>query len=194
MEIKSVLSVVAGFLFVGGFVPYIKAILRGETKPAKASWIIWTSLDLTLLAGMIAENTVNGQIVGAVAGAMIVIGLTMKYGTAGWTRSDIRCLIGAILGITLWLIFKNPNFGILMSCGVAFVGSFPTFISAWEDPSREDKIAWTIFWISCVCAMFAIPHLTLADVAQPVTFFLIETIMMFILYVRKTNPERGGVV
>lgn len=187
MDIRYAISVVSGILFVAGFIPYIRAILRGETKPAKASWIIWASLDYIVLAGMVAEKTVNGQILGAVIGATIVIGLAMKYGTPGWTKVDIFCLAGAVLGITLWLIFSNPVFGIMTSCTVAFVGSFPTFMSAWKDPSREDRVAWTIFWLSCVCAMVAIPRLTLADAAQPTTFFVIESVMMFVLYVRKAR-------
>ena len=165
-----------------GFIPYIRAILRKETKPAKASWIIWASLDYIVLAGMIAAHTVNGQIIGAVTGATIVIGLAMKYGSTGWTKTDTFCLIGAVTGVMLWFIFSNPVFGIMISCAVAFIGSFPTFLSAWKDPSREDKLAWTIFWISCVCAVIAVPQWTLADAAQPTTFFIIETSMMYILY------------
>lgn len=181
---KNIISIIAGVLFVIGFVPYIRAILRKETKPAKTSWIIWASLDYIVLAGMIATHTVNGQIVGAVIGATIVIGLAMKYGTSDWAKIDIFCLIGAIFGIVLWRIFGNPVFGIITSCVAAFIGSFPTFLSAWKDPGHEDKLAWTIFWASCVCAMIAIPKWTLADVAQPATFFTIESIMMYILYFR----------
>ncbi len=183
--LKNALSIIAGFLFVLGFVPYIRAILRKETKPAKASWIIWASLDYLVLAGMIAEHTVNGQIVGAVVGASIVIGLALKYGTPGWTSLDKFCLGGAVLGIALWQMFSDPVLGILTACTVAFFGSIPTFVSAWKDPSREDKVAWTIFWVSCVCAVIAIPHWTVADAAQPITFFAIETIVTYTLYFRR---------
>lgn len=133
---------------------------------------------------MIAEHTVNGQIIGAVIGATIVIGLAMKYGTPGWTKTDKFCLGGALLGIALWLAFNNPSFGIITSCAVAFLGSIPTFLSAWKDPNREDKLAWTIFWISCICAVIAIPQWNLANAAQPITFFSIESIVVFILYFR----------
>lgn len=78
--IQSVLSVVAGLLFLAGFVPYIIAIVRGETKPAKASWVIWASLDTITLLGMYAENAVNGQIVGAMLGAWVVVVLAIKFG------------------------------------------------------------------------------------------------------------------
>lgn len=181
---KGMLSVAAGVLFVIAFVPYIRSILRKETKPAKASWIIWASLDYLVFAGMLAEHTVNGQILGAVIGATTVIGLAIKFGTPGWTNLDKFCLGGAVLGIALWKVFGNPTFGIVTACTVAFLGSIPTFVSAWKDPSRENKLAWTIFWVSCVCAVIAIPHWTLADAAQPIAFFAIESTMMCILLIR----------
>lgn len=181
---KETLSVLAGVLFIAAFVPYIRAILRKETKPAKASWIIWATLDAITLLGMFFKDTVNGQILGAVLGAGVVAALALKYGTPGWTKLDKFCLAGAVLGIVLWQVFNDPVFGIVTSLSVVFLGSMPTFTAAWKDPSRENKLAWTLFWVSCVCAVIAIPQWTLADAAQPITFFAIESIMMYILFIR----------
>src|SRR5689334_7666477 len=112
-ELKSMISVLAGILFIIGFVPYILAIWRGDTKPAKASWIIWASLDTITLAGMFVKGTMNGQILGAVIGAWIVVVLALLYGTSGWTKLDKFCLSGAVLGIVLWQLFSNPVLGII---------------------------------------------------------------------------------
>lgn len=191
-----ILSVIAGVLFVAGFVPYALAILGRDiwfqkikpTKPARASWIIWVSLDTITLAGMYAKNTVNGQILGAVIGGLMIIALVLKYGTPGWTKLDAYCLGGAAFGIILWQMSGEANFGIVVSNLVVFLGSIPTFISAWKDPSHENKLAWTTFWISCVFAVIAIPQWTLADATQPVTFFAIQSIMMYILYFRRARP------
>jgi hypothetical protein len=187
-EAKDILSIVAGVLFVIAFIPYIRAILRKETefvkpaKPEKATWMIWVGLDYILLVGMIFKKTVNGQIIGAVIGGTIVVCLALKYGKSGWTKTDKFCLCGGVLGIILLII--NPSYGIMASCVVAIIGSIPTCISAWQDPSREDRRAWTIFWSSCVCAVIAIPEWTLAHTLQPVTFFIIESSVTAILYVR----------
>ncbi|MDD5290247.1 MAG: hypothetical protein PHT40_03570 [Patescibacteria group bacterium] len=178
---KPVLSIVAGVLYVIAFVPYIRAILRGA-KPAKASWIIWATLDSITIVGMFLKHSINGQIVGAMLGAWAVVVLAIKYGTPGWTKLDKFCFGGAIVGITL--MFINPVFSIVASLSVVFLGSFPTFVSAWHDPSRENKTAWTLYWVSCVIALIAIPSWTIANAAQPITFTAIETIMMFILFIK----------
>lgn len=179
-----ILSLLSGLLFIIAFVPYIRAILRKETKPAKASWIIWASLDYIVLAGMFAEHAVNGQILGATIGASVVTGLTLKYGGPGWTRLDKLCLGGAVLSISLWGVFHNPLFGVVTACVVEFLGSVPTYVAEWKNPGHENKLAWTLFWASCVPAVIAIPHWTVANVAQPFTFLVTESTMMFILFVR----------
>ena len=196
MEVQEIFSVVAGILFFAAFLPYIYSIVKGETKPTKASWIIWASLDTITLAGMAAKNSLNGQIIGAVAGAWIIAALAMKYGVPGWTRLDKLCLGGAILGIALWAIFNSPVMGLVTSVSVVFLGAFPTFASAWRNPSQESKLAWTIFWVSCVFAVMAIPKATFQDAMQPVTFFVIESTMMFLLYIkpRLESAKQGPAV
>ncbi|MDX9778704.1 MAG: hypothetical protein RBT30_00430 [Patescibacteria group bacterium] len=179
---KEIISIIAGLFFVIGYIPYIIAILRKKTKPAKASWIIWGTLDTIVIAGMIASDSLNGQMIGAVIGVWVVIILSLKYGAPGWTKLDKLCLIGAAIGIFLWQIFDNPILGILISLGITSIGSIPTFISAWRNPERENKLGWTFFWTSCIFALFAIPKWTLANAAQPIIFFIIESIMMYILY------------
>lgn len=187
---KEALSYLSGVIFCLAFVPYVRAIVRKETKPSKSTWIIWAILDTVTLVGMYFEDSVNGQIVGAVIGSWVVVVLALKYGVPGWTKLDKLCLAGAILGVVLWKAFSSPMLGILTSLSVVFIGSTPTFESAWKDPSREDKLAWVTFWISCVLAVIAIPEWTLKDAAQPITFTVIETIMMYILFVRPKLAAR----
>ena len=186
---KDIFTVIAGILYMVGFVPYAVAIIRKRTRPSKASWIIWTLLDTITIAAMYAKDAVNGQILGTVIGAWIVVFLAMKYGTPGWTQLDKLCLSGAVLGVVLWWVFNNPIVGMAISLCVVTVGSIPTFVSAWKNPENEDKLAWTIFTISCLFALLAIPKLTFEDVVQPASFTTIELIMMYILFIHKPTVK-----
>lgn len=177
------LGITAGILFLVAFAPYILAIVRNQTKPARASWIIWACLDSITIAALYQEEAINGQLIGAVTGAWIIVILAFIYGTPGWSKLDVFCLVGAAFGIGLWWYLQSPLAGAIVSLSVVFIGAIPTFVSAWKDPSKEDKLAWFIFWLSCVFAVAAIPRWTIADAMQPLVFLLIESIMVYLLFI-----------
>jgi hypothetical protein len=191
-----IISAIAGLLMMSGFIPYIIGILRGKTKPAKASWIIWGLLDFIAMAGMYAAGSLNGQIVGSSAGVLIVVVLACMYGKPGWTTLDILCLTGAAFGLFLWWVTNDPVFGIVTSQIVVFVGAIPTFVSAWKEPEGEDRAAWMLFFISCVFACIAIPAWTLEDALQPINFTIIETAMIYIIWIRPRwlKKRRGAAI
>ena len=170
-------------LFVVAFIPYILAIIQGVAKPSIVSWIIWASLDTVYFAAMRDKETVNGQIIGAITGAWIVVIIALKFGQSGWTRKDKIAIVGGAFGVILWALTSNALAAMIVSSVVAIWGSIPTFVSAFQEPGTEDKLAWTIFWLSCVAAIIAVPKWDLAHSLQPLTFFFIETVMMFILFV-----------
>ena len=184
MDVKHVLTISAGVLSLSGFIPYIRAIVQGRTRPSSVSWLIWAILDVTILAGMFYKNALNGQMIGATAGSCTVACLTIIYGARGWTKSDKYCLVGAVLGIVLWRVLNDPIFGIVVGNTVSFLGSIPTIKLAWEDPGHEDRISWTIWLLSSTLSVLAIPAYTPADVMQPSVFLVVAVAMMYILYFR----------
>lgn len=185
MSFQEVCSAIALVTCVVAFVPYGIAVVRKITKPSKATWVIWACLDSITFVGMYMEHALNGQIIGAVAGVWIIVVLAFKYGEPGWKFLDKLCLGGAVLGVALWVAFDSPIMGIMASLLIVFLGSIPTFVSAWKDPCREDKLAWTIYFVSCIFTMFGIQNWTLEETAQPITFLAIETVMVCILYFHK---------
>lgn len=189
---KNIFSVLAGVIWVIAFVPYVASIFKGKTKPMKASWLIWLTIDYITFAGMIAKHSLNGQMIGVVSGGTVVLVLALIYGDRGWSNLDRLCLGGAVFGVILWGIFRDPNFGIAVALTVGIIGSFPTYVSAWRDPSRENRAGWTLFFISCVFAIMAIPKITFQDVAQPIAFFVIEAIMIYILYIHARKRIKAG--
>ncbi len=186
---KEAFSVLAGILFIAAFIPYVRAILRKETRPAKASWLIWATLDTVTLVDMHAKHAVNGQIIAAVLGASTIVFLSLRFGESGWTKLDKLYLGGAAVGIGLY--FYSPLLSIAASLFTVFIGSFPTFTRAWKNPENEDRLAWSLWWLSCVAALIAVPQWTIADAAQPLTFTVIESVMVFILFIKPTPNSQS---
>lgn len=187
-SIKAVLSVAAGLVFIFAFFPYIKAIVKDGAKPRKATWLVWATGDIIILAGMIAEKTMSGQMVGAVLGATTTFLLSLKYGEAGWTTRDKICLSLSGLALALWIYFGESNLGIAFSLLALAIAAWPTYVSAWENPANEDKQAWIWFNVSSLLAVLAIPRLAFADMAPPIVFMAIDGVMIPLLFFRRKYP------
>ena len=75
---------VAGVLSLVAFVPYIVAILRGETRPNRATWWIWTTTGGVLLASYYfsgADTTIWVAVSYFVASLVTAV-LSIRYGRA----------------------------------------------------------------------------------------------------------------
>src|SRR5688572_11025851 len=96
-DITAMAGKVAGVVSFVAFVPYILAILRGETKPNRATWWIWTVVGFMLGASYYssgANNTIWVP-VSYIVGPLVTALLSIKYGEGGWNRFDKGCLLGA---------------------------------------------------------------------------------------------------
>lgn len=190
MSIRAVLSILAGLLAVLSYFPYGLAIWRKQTKPSRATWLIWSTLDIVIWFGMFAKNAQNIQMSVVVVGALIITILALRHGKPGWSRIDIFCMACGCVGIILLLFLSNPIVGLSVGLVVNMIGSIPTLISSWQDPTRENRAGWLLMSLSSLCATLAIPSLTIADAGQPITFLFLGSVMIYILFLRnRPTPE-----
>lgn len=180
----ALLSLTAGILYVVGYIPYIHSILKGTTKPVLSSWLIFATLDIITIAGMLSKDVLSGQMIGATAGSGIIATLAFVRGTSGWKALDIVCVTGAVIGLLLWTFSGDATLSIFLNISVMFIGCIPTFVSAWKNPLHENKVTWLIQLVSCVLQVIAIPSWTLAGASQPIGFLLMESIMVYLVWVR----------
>jgi hypothetical protein len=178
------LSLLSGILQLVAFFPYGRSIIKGETKPSKASWLIWAILDTITFAGMYAADALNGQIIATVIGVWVIVILAFVYGESGWKKFDLACLAGGVFGIVLWVLFANPTFGIVISVTVTLIGAVPTFRNTYYRPDLEDRLSWILYWFAAASATLAIPSWDLDHASQPVVFLVIESVILWLLYRR----------
>lgn len=180
------MNTLSGVLFFVAFLPYAWAILHGQTVPSPISWVIWTAVDvLAYLAAREKDPQVSrGQLVGAIAGAGTITLLTLKFGKLSLGTIELVSIVGAIIGVTLWKRIGNATYAIVIAQAVIFVGSFPEFTIGYYRPQDENPIAWCIWLGSCVCALLAVKKWDTANALQPLTFTVIEAIMVWLVVVR----------
>ena len=177
------MNTAAFVLFLVAFLPYVWAIISGSADPSPISWGIWASVDTLALLAMRKKQAPIGQISGAVIGASIVTILALIYGTPTMGSIEWVSVIGAVVGIVLWQVSGNATLAIISSQIATFIGAFPTFAHGYNNPAKEDPVAWTIWLVSCVCALLAVRKWNLEEALQPLNFTAIEAIMVTLVVI-----------
>ena len=184
-------GLLAGLLSLAAFVPYIIAIVKGATKPNRATWWIWTINGLILLASYYAsgaESTV-WVAVGYFVGSLLTAVLALRYGEGGWSPFDRSCLLGAALGLLFWWMFNSSIVALVTTLFVDFAGALPTIRKAYRAPETEDRVAWGLFISGNTVNLLAVEAWSFAIAVYPVYMFLASgTIAVLVLRPRlRTN-------
>ncbi len=190
MTTGEILGIVAGIIAFSAYVVYVVSILRGKTKPNRATWWIWTFMGLVVglsyyFAG--ARNTIWVPFVEFIGPLSIAL-LSVKYGEGGLdNKTDLVCLFGAIFSIILWIIFGNPVIALVTNLAVDSFALVPTIKKSYLRPEGEDFWAWFGTGIADTLNLFAVERLTFAILVYPIYMLVSDLIIIFILFLRKKN-------
>lgn len=184
-----ILGIAASIIGLAGFIPYITSILSGRTVPHRTSWFVWSALGVVTAASYFASGARESALlpgVNAVA-HIAVAGLSLKYGTGGWSRMDKLFLAGAALGIVLWLLTSNPVTALVVTIVVEAIGAIPTILKTYKAPASEDKRAWALFLTANTLNLAAVSPRTVVLLAYPVYSFTASLVMAAIAWLRRPS-------
>ena len=178
-----IIGIIAGVLAIGGYIPYIIAILRGETQPNRATWFIWTIVGGLLAFSYLYEGDQNSiwLPLGYFFGPLIIAILSLRYGYATWTRLDTICIVAAIISIIPWALSHDATATLLINVLIDSTGAIPTLVKTYREPETEDFIAWMVFFIANTLQLFAISMWNIAAIYPIYLFFLAGAIVAFIV-------------
>lgn len=186
MEITSkVFSGISMLLFLGSFFPYIVAIIKKEIQPTVASWMIWAVIDGITVLALYQKNSLNVIAVLALFGSLTVACLALFLGEKGWSFFDKVCVGLALLAVVLWLISNEPLWGLILSQIAGLIAAIPTFISTFEDPTRESRLGWMMNWFACIFLVISLGLVAQEGISiwiQPAFFVLIQSTEILLLF------------
>ncbi len=193
-DITAVAGKVAGIVSLVAFVPYVLAVLRGDTTPNRATWWIWTVVGFMLGASYYSSGANHTIWVPAsyIIGPFVIAILSIKYGEGGWTRFDRGCLIGAAVSLALWWIFSSPIIALLINLSIDLLGALPTIRKAYYEPNGENRTAWALFFAGNTFNLFAVERWVLVIAIYPIYMFLgsgiITTLVFWPRKERRMSP------
>jgi hypothetical protein len=120
---------------------------------------VWTVLIGIGAAALFASHDYNAAwlLVGDVIATFAVVIVGLKYGTAELDGFDIFCLIGAIVGLILWIVFNSLLIAIIATIAIDFIGTIPTIRHSFHHPEEETYIT---FALGIIATAFTLLSLT----------------------------------
>jgi hypothetical protein len=153
-----ILGLLAGVIGVAGYIPYIRDILKGTTKPDRASWFIWLLEYTALFAAQVSAGATDSlwliglQLVGVVAIAL----LACKYGVGALDRQSVIILSCVCATLVLWYFSRNANLTILLLVAVESVGVVLTTRKVYRQPGSETLLLWVLIAVAGVLGIAAV--------------------------------------
>lgn len=138
-EVSAVFSLLA-------YAFYAVSIVRGNTLPSRATWLIWSVL---LILAAVSYDSAGAQETALFAyasalGAIIIALISIKYGKGGWEPLDKAALGGALGGLLLWWLTDSALYALLAFLAADFMGALPTLVKVMQHPREEESLPWSI--------------------------------------------------
>ncbi len=185
LEVIGILSGVIAFV---ASIPYIIDIVKGNTKPHRMAWVIFVTLSGISFFAQLAEGATNSLWFPLVlfVQAIIIFGLTLKYGVGGASKFDIVSLILAILIMILWAITKSAALAIICGVVVNDIGKVLVAKKVYSLPNTEYLPTWVWSVVASLLAVLAVGSFDWILIAAPLNNAIsVGVIAAIIMYKRK---------
>jgi hypothetical protein len=182
-----IFGIIAGILSFSAYLFYIVAIIKGKTKPSRATWFIWAFVGIITAFSYKASGAVDTLWVAvseAIAPAIIAT-LAIKYGVGGTEKIDKIAFAGSLFSLILWWIFGSPIIALITNLAIDLFAAIPTIRKSWKKPQEEDRVAWSITEAGNFFNLFAIDQWLFGVVIYPIYTFIIDGIITLLLFIPK---------
>jgi len=180
---------ISGILFILSSVPYVRSILKGNTKPQRITWLIWTVLVFIAFFSQLARGATWSLLLTAGDAITIVIVyiFSFKYGMGGFRKIDIISLCGAGLSLILWYFTKEPAIALFLIILIDIIGSNLTIIKTWKNPETENWVGWAMCGVGGLFGILSVGSYNYILLAYPVYICFINSLMAIIVLLRKRH-------
>lgn len=191
---KEILGAAAIVLTFAMFVPYIRSIRRGATRPHVFSWLIWGLGTFVVFLAQLAGSGGIGAwpigVSGLITAYIAVLAFRKKTDTT-IARSDWVFLAVALAALPAWFLTSDPLWAVVILTGVDLAGFGPTFRSAYSRPYSERIGFYSLGAVRNALVVLALEHYSATTVLFPAAVGV--ACVVFVLMVayrrRQVAPE-----
>jgi hypothetical protein len=180
-------GVLAGILQLVATAPYLRDILRGTTKPQRATWAIWATLSFVVLASQWASGATwsLALTIGQALSCGAVFALSLRRGMGGVTRLELALLGLAALGVVGWLLVDDP---VVATCSVVVADIVAVGLmlpKTYRHPGSETLATYAIGVVSTLFALAAVGSTAASLLIYPVYILVADGAVAAVILVRR---------
>lgn len=172
-----------------GIWSYIRDTVRGETKPNRMTWLMWSVAPLIATAAAMVQGVSWAVLPVFMSGfgPLLVFFASFVNKNSYWKleRFDYICGSLSLLALILWGITKIPDIAIVFAIASDGFAAVPTLIKSWKYPETENAGPFTAGLFNSLTSFVAIKAWVFAAYAFPVYLVLINISIATAIYRRK---------
>ncbi len=195
MIIRQLCAALAVALTFYAFVPYIRDIVRGRTRPHVFSWMIWgVTTFIVLFAQWCAGGGPGAWVIG-LSGAITLLIAALAWihrGDLKITRIDWMFFIGALSSLPLWHVTDDPLWAVVVLTVVDLLGFGPTVRKVIDCPHAESPGFFALFLARNILVVLSLETLSLTTALFPVAVGAGCALVVVLIAVRRRIFRRYG--
>jgi hypothetical protein len=176
------------------FVPYIRSIHQGRTRPHAFSWIVWALSTFVVFFAQLAGGGGFGAwpigTSGVISGYIAFLAYARRADRS-ITTADWVFLLVALAALPGWLVTSNPLTAVVILTMVDLAGFGPTFRAAYARPHDERMGFYLLGSVRNALAIAALEVYSLTTVLFPAAVGIACLAFVCMVAVRRARrPER----
>ena len=162
-----------------GIYSYGREVIRGNAKPNRVTWLMWSIAPLIATAAGLASGVSLAVIPVFMSGfgPLIIVILSFANKKSYWKLEtfDYLCGFFSLLALVLWGITKQPAIAIIFAIISDFIAAVPTLIKSWKHPEAEIATSYATGLINALTSFGAIKMWGFAELAFPIYLVIIDS-------------------
>ena len=172
-----------------GVFSYIKDTIKGDTKPNKMTWLMWSIAPLIATAASMSDGVTWAVLPVFISGfgPLLVFIASFVNKNSYWKleRFDYVCGLLSLLALVLWGVTKVADIAIVFAIASDGFAAVPTLIKSWKYPETENAGPFTAGLFNSLTSFAAIKAWTFSSYAFPVYLVFINFSIAVAIYRRK---------
>lgn len=175
-----------------GTIPYIRAIIKGNVRPERVTWFVWSVILALAIWGYHSSGGSDSTwfLIGDFVVTFTIFLLSLWRGQGGLNRLDISCLLIAFGGLVVSQLAQQPIIIVVGAVLADTVALIPTLKKALLQPDTESASTYSFTAVAATMGVLAVGQWNLLLLFYPVYLFLANFVAAIVILVSQYQARR----